>query len=156
MKWLLTLLAGGLGPWLLGGVAAAVLGFAGWGLWNAHDLDVTRRELALAKAGLTDPATRRTWQAVAASAQTDLATCKANLDGSNADLAALSAATRAKADQDAASLARTGKALSAARKSNAALDQLIDNLKEPLPAGEVCARVIAFDAKVIEGLRGMQ
>jgi hypothetical protein len=156
MKFILGLLSGGFGSWILGGVGVLVAGSLALAGVQGWRLDRVKRELTLAKAGLTDPATRRPWRELAFDRQLNLDTCKANLDGATRDLAALAEAARAKSAEDAATLARTTQALSAARKSNALLDQLVDGLKVPLPAGEACARVLAFDDLVLQGLRGQQ
>ncbi len=133
--------------WLGIGMLLIALAFQG------HQVKSLRADLQVAKDAQTDPVTGKKWRDLYAVANTNYGTCTKNLDGTNADLAALSAATRAKADQDAASIAAATQALQAARKSNAALDVLIDNLKAPLPAGEVCARVLALDATVLRGLK---
>lgn len=88
-----------------------------------------------------------------AASDQNLKTCKTNLDGANGSLAALSTATQAKADEDAASLAKAAAALVAAQKSASKADARIALLSKPLVGADLCTRAVEAQKRVVESVK---
>lgn len=147
MSFLLKILGGSLGPYLAGAAAVALgLALLVAGVQTAR-LKHAKSDLNAARASLIDPASRRTWKAVAESAIGSRDACLVSLGKQNAALAVHQA-------ESARQLGIAAREVAEANRGRASAEARAARLLAHPPAGiDACARSEAAYQAVMESLR---
>lgn len=147
MNFILKLLGGSLGPYLLGGVGVLLaLSMATAGVQGLR-LKHAKADLSTARAALINPVTRKTWQSEAVRDARDLGACKSAVAEQNASVAAAAAETARK--------------LAAATKGQADARAVAESYRQTAPAvrayqpkgADSCARTADVARMIREDLR---
>ena len=147
MNFVLKLLGGSIGPYVLGGVGVLFALSIGFGQIQSFRLKHAKTDLTAARAALIDPATKKTWQSEAEARARNLTTCHGNVDRLTASLATQEAAVAALKTQSAAWVAQSRKAAQDARAVAESYRQASREIMAAKPGADACASADALILK---------
>ena len=159
MSFILKLLTGSAGPWVLSGLAVAFLMLSGGLAIQTHRVEGAKADLKEARAALYVPGadgkpTKLTWRAKAEAAERNLGTCQTNGLKLQVEIGRQNAAVDTAAAEGRQRTADAEKAVQAARTATQRAEKAAASILNRQPVGiDTCARVLDVDRQFLENLK---